>query len=61
MPFASNCRFTSANNMRASPRSVIFFRNRLIVPYDPDADVTASEPFDAMEFIRLIHEERDAS
>ena len=31
------------------------------VPYDPDADVTASEPFDVMEFIRLIHEERDAS
>lgn len=31
------------------------------VPYDPDADVTASEPFDALEFIRLIHEERDAS
>ena len=28
---------------------------------DHDADVTASEPFDALEFIRLIHEERDAS
>ena len=36
----------------ASPQAVL---------YDPDADVTASEPFDAMEFIRLIHEERDAS
>ena len=30
-------------------------------PYDPDNDVTASEPFDVMEFIRLIHRERDAS
>ena len=30
-------------------------------PYDPDSDVTASEPFDVMEFIRLIHRERDAS
>ena len=30
-------------------------------PYDPDNDVTASEPFDVMDFIRLIHRERDAS
>ena len=32
-----------------------------VAPYDPDNDVTASEPFDVMEFIRLIHRERDAS
>ena len=30
-------------------------------PYDPDSDVIASETFDVMEFIRLIHRERDAS
>ena len=30
-------------------------------PYDPDNDITASEPFDVTEFIRLIHRERDAS
>ena len=30
-------------------------------PYDPDNDVTASEPFDVMDFIRVIHRERDAS
>ena len=30
-------------------------------PYDPDNDVTASEPFDVVDFIRLIHRERDAS
>ena len=30
-------------------------------PYDPERDVTASEPFDVMEFIRTIHEARDAS
>ena len=28
-------------------------------PYDPDSDVTASEPFDVEEFIRVIHEARD--
>lgn len=30
-------------------------------PYDPRNAVTASEPFDVMEFIRTIHEVRDAS
>ena len=29
--------------------------------YDPEHDITASEPFDAMEFIRMIHDARDAS
>ena len=28
-------------------------------PYDPEQTVTASEPFDVEEFIRVIHEARD--
>ena len=30
-------------------------------PYDPESDITASEPFDVEEFIRVIHEARDIS
>lgn len=30
-------------------------------PYDPEQTVTASEPFDVEEFIRVIHEARDIS
>ena len=30
-------------------------------PYDPDNDGAVIKPFDVMEFIRLIHRERDAS
>lgn len=34
--------------------------NPSVKPFDPDAVITASEPFDVDEFLRTIHDARDA-